>query len=94
MTSRAMRRHWSKRLLTHKQKWRQRRYVTLSDAQALVDTMADSLAELEAARLAATLSDAQALVDTLGDSQGEVEGQTLGDKLSDAQALFDTLVDS
>ena len=40
---------------------------TLSNAQALVETLADSLAELQAETLGDTLSDAQALVDTLPD---------------------------
>ena len=40
---------------------------TLSDAQALVDRLADSLAEVEADTLGDTLSNAQALVDTLAD---------------------------
>ena len=41
---------------------------TLSDAQALVATLADSLAEVEAEALGDTLSDAQAMVDTVADS--------------------------
>ena len=49
----------------------------LSDAQALVDTTADS----------------QALVDTVADSQPDVEAETLGDTLRDRQALVDTLAD-
>ena len=46
---------------------------TLSDAQVLVHTLADSLAEVEAATLGNTLSDAQALADTLAhtDSRGD-----------------------
>ena len=39
-----------------------------SDAQSLVDTLADSQAEVEADTLRHTLSDAKALVDTLADS--------------------------
>ena len=39
----------------------------LSDAQALVDTLADSLHEVEAETLSDTLSDAKVLVDTLAD---------------------------
>ena len=40
----------------------------LSDAQALVATLADSLAEVEAETLGDTLIDAQAMVDTVADS--------------------------
>ena len=71
---------------------------TLSDAQALVDTVADSLAKVEAGTLGDTLSNAKALVETLADfrkywsitladSHAEVEAETLGYNLSDAQAL-------
>ena len=38
---------------------------TLSHSQALVDTLADSLADLQAETLGDTLSDAQVMVDTL-----------------------------
>ena len=38
---------------------------TLSHSQALVDTLADSLADLEAETIGNTLSDAQVMVDTL-----------------------------
>ena len=54
----------------------------LSDAQALVNKLADSLAEVEAETLSDTLSDAQALIDTLANLEAEVEAETLGDKLS------------
>ena len=64
-----------------------------SDAQALVDTLADLQAEVEAEMLDDKLSNAQALVETLADSPVEVEGETLGDTMSDAQALVDTLAD-
>ena len=40
---------------------------TVSDAQALVDTLADLQAEVEGETLGDTLSDAQALIDTLAD---------------------------
>ena len=56
----------------------------LSDAQALVETIAESQAEVEAETLCDQLSDAQAMVDTLADSLPEVEGETLGDSLRDA----------
>ena len=38
-----------------------------SDSQALFETLADPLAEVEAETVGDTLSDAQALVDTLAD---------------------------
>ena len=44
---------------------------TRDDAQALVDTMAYSLAELEEETLGDTLRDAQALVKTLADTIAE-----------------------
>ena len=50
------------------------RSATLSDAQALVDTLADSLEEVKAE----TLADAQAPVDTVADSLAEVDVETLG----------------
>ena len=56
----------------------------LSDAEALVDTLADWPAEVEAELLGETLSNAKALVDTLADSLAEVEAETLSDTLSDA----------
>ena len=39
----------------------------LNDAQALVDKVANSIAEVESDTLGDTLSDAQAMVDTLAD---------------------------
>ena len=42
---------------------------TLSDAQVLFDTLADSLAKVKTETLGDTLSDAQALVDTVADWQ-------------------------
>ena len=44
----------------------------LSDAEVLVDTLADSLAEVEAETLGDNLSDEQALVKTLADMVAEV----------------------
>ena len=74
---------------------------TLSDAQTMVDTLAElrkhwstrwlTQAEVEAETLGDKLSDAQSLVDTLDDSLAQVEAETLGDTLSDAQAMVDTL---
>ena len=45
---------------------------TLNDAQALVDTLADSVAEVEAEAAGDTVSDSEALVDTLANSLAEV----------------------
>ena len=45
---------------------------TLSDAQALIDKVADSLAEVKVDTLGDTLSDVQALVETVADSLAEV----------------------
>ena len=59
---------------------------TLSDAQALVDRLADSLSEVEGETLGDTLSDAQALVHTMDDSQAKVEAETLSDTLVDTLA--------
>ena len=60
---------------------------TLSDvdAEALVDTLADSLIEVEVERLGDTLGDmdAEALVDTLADWLVEVEAETLGDTVGE-----------
>ena len=67
---------------------------TRHDAHALVDTPADTLAEVEAVTLADTRGDAQALIDTLADTLAEVEAVTLADTRNDAQALVDTLADT
>ena len=45
---------------------------TLSYAQALLDTLPDSLAEVDVETLGDTLSDAHALVELLGATIGEV----------------------
>ena len=45
---------------------------TLSYAQALVDTLPDSLAEVDVETLGDTLSDAHALVESLADTMAEV----------------------
>ena len=50
----------------------------LSDAQALVDTVADSLPEVEGETLGDSLRDAQAMVDRLAESEAEVEAEMLG----------------
>ena len=60
--------------------WRQRRNSdTLSDAKALVETLADTVSELEAKTTGVTRGDMQALVDTLADSIADVEAETQGD---------------
>ena len=46
--------------------------MTQSDAQPLVDTLSDKLAEVGAEKLGGTLSDAHALVETLADTVAEV----------------------
>ena len=53
------------------------------DAEALVDTLADSLVEVEDETLGDTRGDvdAEALVNTLADTPSEVEVKTLGDTL-------------
>ena len=61
------------------------------DAHTLVETLANTLAEVEAVTLLDTWGDAQALVDTLADTLEAVEAVTLGDARSDAHALVDTL---
>ena len=45
---------------------------TRGDAQALLDTVADSLAEVDVETLGDTLSDAHALVESLADTVAEV----------------------
>ena len=46
--------------------------ATRDDAQALVDSLADSRAEVDVEMLSDTLSDAHALVETLADTIEEV----------------------
>ena len=46
----------------------------MSDAHAMVKSLADTVAEMKAE----TLADAQAPLDTVGDSLAEVEVETLG----------------
>ena len=52
---------------------------TRVDPQALVDTMAATIAEVEGETLGDRRSDAQVLVDTLCDTLPEVEADTPGD---------------
>ena len=59
----------------------------------MVDTLTDSLAEMDGGTLGYKLIDAQALVEKLADSLAEVKAETLDDKLSDKQAMLETLAD-
>ena len=52
---------------------------TQSDAHVLVDTMADTRAEVEAVKLNDTRGDAHALLEPLADTLAEVHAKTLGD---------------
>ena len=63
------------------------------DSHALVDTLADSLTEVDVETLADALSDAYALVESLADTVAQVDVETLGDKVSDAHALVKSLAD-
>ena len=67
---------------------------TLSDVHALVESLADTVAEVKAETPGDTRGDAQALVNTLADTLAEVETETVGDTRGDAQALVDTMADS
>ena len=55
----------------------------LSNEQALVKTLADTVAEVAAWSEGDTRGNAQALVDTLADSLADVEAETQGETLSD-----------
>ena len=66
---------------------------TLGNAQALVDTLADTVPEMELS-VGDTRGGAQALVDAMADTPAEVEAVTPGDTLGDAHALNDLLGDS
>ena len=61
--------------------------------KAVVETLADTLAEVDAVTLADTVGDALALVDTFAEPIEEVEAETLGDTRGDAEALVDTMAD-
>ena len=64
---------------------------TLGNAQALVDTLIDTEAEMEELSVGHTWGGAQALVDALADTLTEVEALISGDTLGDAHALNDLL---
>ena len=53
--------------------------MTRGDAHALVDTLADTLAQVEAVTLGDIRGDAHALVDSLHETLAEVEAMKLGD---------------
>ena len=72
-------------------------WVTLGDplgnAQALVDTLADTVQETEEFSVGDSLGNAQALVDTLADTVPKMEQLSIGDTRGGAQALIDLLGD-
>ena len=59
----------------------------LSNAKALVDTVADTVPEIEELSKSETRGGSQALVDALADTLAEVEAVTTAETLGDAQAL-------
>ena len=67
---------------------------TLGNAQALVDTLADTVTEMEEKSLGDTESGAKPLFDDRAETLAEVEAVTPGDTLGDAHALNDLLGDS
>ena len=67
---------------------------TLGNAEALVDTLADTVLEIEELSKGKTRGGSQALVDALADTLAEVEAVPPCDKLDDALALNDLLCDS
>ena len=64
---------------------------TLGNVKALVDTLADTLPEMEELSVGEIRRGAQALVDALGDTLADAETVTPGDILGDAHALNDLL---
>ena len=67
---------------------------TLRNAEALVDTLAGTVPEMEEYSVFKKRVGPQALVDALEDTLTEVEALTTGDTLGDAHALNDLLGDS
>ena len=67
---------------------------TLRNDQALVDTLADTVPEMEEKSPGDTQGGAQALLDTRPDKVEQLEAVTPGDTLGDARALVDTLADT
>ena len=66
---------------------------TLGNAQALVNTVAETVQDMEELSVGDTPGGAQALVDAQADTLGEVESVTPGDTLADARALNNLLGD-
>ena len=64
---------------------------TLGHAQALVDTLADTVPEMEWLSVGDTRGGAQALVEAMAVTLAEVEAVTPGDTLGDAYSLNDLL---
>ena len=64
------------------------------DAEALVDTLAETLADSDSDTLGDTLGDveAEAMVNTLADKLAEVKGETLADTLGDEAVVLSTSV--
>ena len=67
---------------------------TLSNAQALVDMLADTVPEMEEYSVFKKRVGPQALVDALEDTLTEVEALTTGDTVGDSQGLNDLLGDT
>ena len=67
---------------------------TQGGAQALLDTRADKVAELEAVTPGDTLGDACALVDTLADTVQEMKEYLVVGKRVGTQALMDEMADT
>ena len=67
---------------------------TLGNDKALVDTLADTLPEMEEHSVFKKRVGPQALVDALADTLTEVEALTTGDTLGDSQGLNDLLGDT
>ena len=60
---------------------------TLGDARALVDTLTDTIQEMEEYSVFEKKVGTQAVVDAMADTLAEMEEVTLGDTLGDAHAL-------
>ena len=64
---------------------------TLGNKQALVETLADTVPEIEDKSVGDTMGEAQALVDAQADKVAELEAVKPGDTLGDVHALNDLL---
>ena len=67
---------------------------TQSDAHALVDTLAYTLAEVQSVTLGNTQSDAHAVMDTMADTVADLHASTLGDRRGDEHVVVDALADN